>query len=332
MKLSKIALNKSKSGVLIPPKDKIKNRNKSTLIKSISNQNVSIPKNLKLSINDSPKKPYNYKLKNVSVEILNDIFFNHPKKRKQVRLPRIHSYDEIKSRINSKLKSDKNMLFFITDKNGIRVNKNDGRIINYRKKTAVKKVSHLKQYLNYNVFNENDSEIKDLVSKFDNQEKKEEINKLQKRKIIFNKLYGITPYYLNLIKFAKNQKHLSLEDYQDTIITAFSSNGKYSSDTLTDLYHKLKNIRTEIENVTPFPSINIKNIIKHFKSKKKRKNDKLLKLKHFLSKTKVPEDEYEEDEQKIISLKLKKNNRVIPRKVNDRFYMLPDHIKNIFVK
>ena len=128
------------------------------------------------------------------------------------------------------------------------------------------------------------------------------------------------------------EKQLSLEDYQDTIIAAFSSNGIHSSDILTDLYHKFKNIRTEIENVTPFPPIKIKNIIKHFKSNKKRKNDKLLKLKDFLSKTKVPEDEYEEDEQKIISLKLKKNNRVIPRKENDRFYMLPDHIKNLFVK
>ena len=332
MKLNKITLYKAKSGILIPPQDKIKNRNKVTLIKSISNQNINIPKNLKLSINDSPKKPFNYKLKNVSLDILNNIFFNRQKKIRRVRLPRIHSYDEIKSKINSKLESDINMPFFITDKDGIRVNKNDGRIINYRKKTAVKKVSHLKEYLNYNVFNEKDLEIKDLVAKFDNQEKHKKINKLQKKKIILNKLYGITPQYLNLIKFAKNQKHLSLEDYQDTIITAFSSNGIHSSDILTDLYHKFKNIRTEIENVTPFPPIKIKNIIKHFKSNKKRKNDKLLKLKDFLSKTNVPEDEYEEDEQKIISLKLKKNNRVIPRKENDRFYMLPDHIKNLFVK
>jgi hypothetical protein len=332
MKLNKIALIKAKSGLLIPPKNKIKHRNKVTLIKSLSNQNINIPQNLKLSINESSKKTYNYKLKNVSVEILNDIFFNHPKKRKQVRLPRIHSYDEIKSRINSILESDKSMSFFIPDKDGIRVNKNDRRIINYRKKTAAKKVSHLKEYLNYNVFNQKDLEIKDLVAKFDNQKKQEKTNKLEKRKVILNKLYGITPHYLDLIKFAKNQKHLSLEDYQDTIIAAFSSNGIHSNDNLTELYHKFKNIRTEIESVIPFPPVNIKNIIKHFKSNKKRKNDRMLKLKDFLSKTKVPEDEFEEDEQKIISLKIKKNNRVIPKKENDRFYMLPDHIKNLFVK
>ena len=332
MKLSKITLNKAKSSLLIPPQDKIKKRNKVTLKKSLSNQNINIPKNLKMTINEFSKTPYNFKLKDVNLSILNNIFFNRQKKIKRARLPRIHSYDEIISKINSKLKANKNMPFFITDKYGIRVNKNEGKIINYRKKTGTKKVSHLKEYLNYNVFNEKDLEIKDLVAKFDNQEKQKKVNKLEKRKVIFNKLYGVTPQYLNLIKFAKNQKHLSLEDYQDTIMTAFSSNGIYSSDNLTELYHKFKNIRTDIENVTPFPPINIKHIIKHFKSNKKRKNDKLIRLKNYLSKTKEPQDEFEEDEQKIISLKLKKNNRVIKKKENDRFYMLPEHIKSLFVK
>ena len=58
----------------------------------------------------------------------------------------------------------------------------------------------------------------------------------------------------------------------------------------------------------------------------------MLRLKDFLTKTKVPQDEFEEDEQKIISLKFKKNNRFITRKENDRFYMLPEHIRNLFVK
>jgi len=332
MKLSKITLNKAKSSLIIPPKDKLKNRNKLTLIKSLSNQNVNYPKNLKLNINDFAKKPYNFNLKNVNLDSLNHIFFNIPKKRRRVRFPRIRSYDELKSRIDSRLETDKNMSFFVTDKYGIRVNKNDGKIINYRKRSAMKKVSHLKEYLNYNVFNEKDIEIKDLVAKFDNQEKQKRINKLQKRKVILNKLYGITPQYLDVIKFAKHQKHLSLEDYQDTIITAFSSNGMYSSESLSDLNHRFKNIRTEIESVTPFPQINIQNIVKHFKSHKKKKSDNMLRLKDFLAKTKVPQDEFEEDEQKIISLKNKKNNRFITRKENDRLYMLPAHIRNLFVK
>ena len=135
-----------------------------------------------------------------------------------------------------------------------------------------------------------------------------------------------------MIKFAKNQKHLPLEDYQDTIMTAFSSNGMYNSESLSDLNHKFKNIRTEIESVTPFPQININNIVKHFKSNIKKKSDKMLRLKDYLSKTKVPQDEFEEDEQKIISLKFKKNNRIISRKENDRLFMLPEHIRNLFVK
>ena len=285
-----------------------------------------------MNINEYSKKPFNYNLKNANLESLNHIFFNFPKKRRRLRIPRIRSYEELKSKIDSRLETDKNMPFFITDKYSIRVNKNDGKIINYRKKSAVKKVSRLREYLNYNVFNEKDIEIKDLVAKFDNQEKQKKINKLQKRKVILNKLYGITPQYLDVMKFAKNQKHLSLEDYQDTIMTAFSSNGMYSSESLSDLNHRFKNIRTEIESVTPFPQININNIVKHFKSNIKRKSDNMLRLKDFLTKTKVPQDEFEEDEQKIISLKFKKNNRFITRKENDRLYMLPEHIRNIFVK
>ena len=332
MKLNNIKLNKAKSSLIIPPKENIKNRNKVTLVKSLSNQNVSSPTNLKLNINEFSKKPYNFNLKNINLDNLNHIFFNYPKKRRRVRFPRIRSYEDVKSRIDSRLETDKNMSFFITDKYGIRVNKNDGKIRNYRKKTALKKVSRLKEYLNYNVFNEKDIQIKDLVAKFDNQEKEKKVNKLQKRKVILNKLYGITPQYLDVMKFAKNQKHLSLEDYQDTIMTAFSSNGMYSSESLSDLNHRFKNIRTEIESVTPFPQINIHNIVKHFKSNKKKKSDKMLKLKDFLAKTKTPQDEFEEDEQKIISLKFKKSNRFISRKENDRLYMLPAHIRNLFVK
>ena len=332
MRLNKITLNKAKSSLIIPQKNKIKNRNKGTLIKSISNQNVNFPKNLKLNINEFSKKPYNYNLKDVNLDNLNNIFFNFQKKRRRVRFPRIRSYEELKSKIDSRLETDKNMHFFITDKYGIRVNKNEGKIKNYRKQSAVKKVSRIKEYLNYNVFNEKDLEIKDLVAKFDNQEKQKRINKIEKRKVILNKLYGITPQYLDVIKFAKNQKHLSLEDYQDTIMIAFSSNGMYSSESLSDLNHRFKNIRTEIESVTPFPRINIKNIVKHFKNNQKKKSDYKLRLKDYLSKTKVPQDEFEEDEQKIISLKFKKNNRFITRKENDRFYMLPEHIRNLFVK
>ena len=93
-----------------------------------------------------------------------------------MRFPRIRSYEELKSKIDSRLETDKNMHFFITDKYGIRVNKNEGKIKNYRKQSAVKKVSRIKEYLNYNVFNEKDLEIKDLVAKFDNQEKQKKIH------------------------------------------------------------------------------------------------------------------------------------------------------------
>ena len=49
---------------------------------------------------------------------------------------------------------------------------------------------------------------------------KKRINKVQRRKNILNKLYGITPEYNKNLKTAKSQKNLSLEDYQDNILLA----------------------------------------------------------------------------------------------------------------
>ena len=248
-----------------------------------------------------------------------------------IKLPRIRSSDNIISDINKNKILKKNLSFFITDENGIKINREKKRIKNYRKK-GNKKISNFGEILNFNVFNEKDTEIKYLIDKFNAQVAKKKINKMQRRKNILNKLYGITPEYNNNIKMAKSQKYLPLEEYQDNILTAFNSNGVHSFESMSSLYQKFRNIKTDIESVTPFPKINIKNIINHFKNGIKRKNDKMMRLKEFLSMSKKPQDEFEKDEQKIISLKLKKNNNHISRIQHDNLFILPAHIRKLFIK
>lgn len=251
---------------------------------------------------------------------------------KKLKFPKILSSDDLISNIRERILKNKNLSFFISDENGIRINKTDNRVINYRRRAYLKKASHFNEFLNYNVFNEKDEEIKDIIDKFNIQNAKQKINKVKRRKIILNKLYGITPEYNNKIKTAKSQKHLSLVNYQDNIIDALNSNGMYSTETIGKLYQKFKNIKIDVDNVVPYPKINIKKIIKHFK-KGIKKNNRVFSLKEFLSKSNEPEDEFEKEEKKIIALKLKKNtiNRNF-RIQNDNLYMLPSHVRKLFRK
>ena len=301
-------------------------------IKSSSNKNVKYSINSIINNSSTIKFQDNYNLKIINCipenyDINNDIMTSS-----RTNLPRIRSSDEIISDIKSRLLLNKNLSFFITDKNGIKVNNKDMRVLNYRKKCYLKKASHFGEFLNYNVFNEKDIEIKELINNFNKQIYKKKINKIQRRKNILNKLYGITPEYNNIIKTAKSQKNLSLEEYQDKILLALNSNRIYSSENLSELYQKFKKIKTDIETVTPYPKINIRNIINHFKNRIKINNDKQMRLKDFLKKSKEPQDEFERDEQKIISLKLKKNNNQFSRIQHNNLYMLPVHIRKLFIK
>ena len=115
-------------------------------------------------------------------------------------------------------------------------------------------------------------------------------------------------------------------------MTAFNSNGVHSYETMSELYQKFNNIKTDIESVTPFPKINIQNIISHFKYGLKKKNDRMMRLKEYLSKSKEPQDEFEKDEQKIISLKFKTCNNHVNKVQHDNLYILPAHIRKLFIK
>ena len=311
--LKKIKLRKSKT-LSLEAKEAESNTNKRKIVKS-------------LSINDmiNPLSSKNVK-KNLLLDLDNEIT---PK----IKLPRIPSSEQLIIDIKSKIALNKNLNFFITTEKGLKINKTDTKIKNYRRRMQLKKASHFGEFLNFNVFNEKDIEIKDLIDKFHKQMAKKRINKVQRRKNILNKLYGITPEYNKNLKTAKSQKNLSLEDYQDNILLALNSNGMYSDECMGQLYQKFKNIRVDMETVVPYPKINFNRIIKHFKNSIKRKNFRTMSVKDLLSKTKEPQDEFEKEEKKIIALKLKKNyNYHISRLQHDNLYILPVHIRKLFIK
>ena len=307
--------------------NKIENKKKLKLKKSLSFKDGSYSLNSILNSPKTIKFQHNYDLK-----LFDNNVENNEDEKSKGYLPRILSSDEIMSNIKSKLSLNKNASFFITDNNGIKGNRKNMKIIKNRKKGFLKKVSHFGEYLNYNVFNEKDIEIKDLIDNFNKQAQKKRINKIQRKQNILNKLYGITPEYNKTLKTAKSQKHLPLEEYQDKILLALNTNGMYSNENLNALYQKFKIIKMDIETVTPYPKINIKNIIKHFKNRIQTKNDKMLSLKEYLSKNKKPKDKFERDEQKIRNLKFKKHNNQISRIKYDNLYMLPPHVRKLFIK
>ena len=294
--------------------------NKRNIVKSLSFNEIGLQ-----SLNPMSSKNIKNQLK------LLDLDSNEATSK--IKLPRIPSSEQLIIDIKSKIEINKHLNFFITTEKGLKINKSDTKIKNYRRRIQLKKASVFGELLNFNVFNEKDIEIKDLIDKFHNQMAKKKINKVKRRKIILNKLYSITPEYNNNIKIAKSQKNLSLEDYQDNILLALNSNGMYSNECMGQLYQKLKNIRIDMETVVPYPKINFNKIIKHFKNRIKRKNFRMMSVKDLISKTKEPQDEFEKEEKKIISLKLKKNyNYHISRIQHDNLYTLPVHIRKLFIK
>lgn len=327
-------INKDKPKPILTnnPKEKQKMDYKKKILKSLSHKNilVSLSSTLKTYNLSSNKKIKKIKIYNSNSH--KDLQIYNNEMNQKDHLPKISPSQQLISNIRKRLLLNKNLAFFEKDKNGIKVNRKINPILNFRRRVHLKKASSFGQFLNYNVFIEKDEEIKDLIDKFNAQMEKKKMNKLERRKNILNKLYGITPKYNEIIKIAKRQKYLPLEEYQDNILLAFNSNGNYNAETMGQLYQKFKNIKTDVENVAPYPKINIKNIIDHIKKGIKKEKDKKIRLKDFISKSNEPQDEFEKEEQKIISLRFKRINNRISKIQNDNLFVLPIHIRKLFIK
>lgn len=182
----------------------------------------------------------------------------------------------------------------------------------------------------YNVFNNEDNQIKGLMNKFYVKSIKQK-PPLERRKIAMNKLYDITPELTERVNQAKHKKFLSLENYQSNILNAFNTRESISRGKLFDLVQDFNDLRTEAESIKPLPKINVDIIEEHVRNKQKYNNSlKKMSVKDFIAKKSEPIDEYEKEERLINSIK---NFKLIPKKKrNKNLDNMPVYIRELFAK
>ena len=183
-----------------------------------------------------------------------------------------------------------------------------------------------KEINEYNVFNTEDNQMKNLMIQFKERYNKLKVDKLKRRKIVLNKLYDLPPEFDDIIKKAKKFKTLDLENYQGKILTAMpvESIGKVE---IMNLVSKLNVLKSECDSVKPLPPINIKIIEDHVynKNKEEIKNVKKMKLKEFLKQTNEPKDEFEKEEKLIKNIR---SYKVLPKfKRNKNYDFLPGYLR-----
>ena len=192
-----------------------------------------------------------------------------------------------------------------------RVNKNNKNVLSYIKIFELEK-SQKEETQDFNVFNQQDKAIKDLMLQFYEKQKKKSISKLCKRKNALNKLYDLTPEINNKIIEAKKFKSLNLEDYQKNILASVPAKSMGQGE-IMDLVQNLKNLRYECDSVKPLPPINIKIIKDHVYNKNNSKSMKKMSVREYLEQSNEPKDEYEKEQREIKKLRsykiLKKSKR-----------------------
>ena len=248
--------------------------------------------------------------------------------RKKINLPRIDIQNNILNEIykNKKLHGPIHV-FTESDKKfqkpkGYKSNKN----FSYLKldKKAEKKSQ------DYNVFNNEDEQIRELMNNFRQELKEKRISKIIKRKNALNKLYNITPEYISKMEKARKFKGLNLDEYQKKILSSVPYNCIGKNEIL-DLVETFKTLKYECDSVKPFPAINIKIIKEHIlKKNKTEKSVKEMRLRDYLKENREPKDEFEK-EQKII--KEMKCFKVQPKLRRNKIYdILPNHIREALSK
>ena len=187
-----------------------------------------------------------------------------------------------------------------------------------------------KKHQDYNVFNNEDEQIRELMNNFRQELKQKRISKIIKRKNALNKLYNITPEYISKMEKARRFKSLNLDEYQKKILSSVPYNCIGKNEIL-DLVDSFKTLKYECDSVKPFPAINIKIIKEHIlKKNKSEKSDKEMRLRDYLKEKREPKDEFEK-EQKII--KEMKCFKVPPKLRRNKIYdILPNHIREALSK
>ena len=182
----------------------------------------------------------------------------------------------------------------------------------------------------YNVYDEEDETVKNLLNKFKIKNQQKKLPKIEKNKLALNQLYGITSETNEKIAKVKHRKKLSLEDYQTKILTTLGSNGNIGVDELTNLLQNLKELKIDSESVQPLPPINIKIIYEHVLNNQKKHNIvKSKSIREILNEKEEPKDEFEKEERMIKKIQ-RGNFKKIKIKKNGHLNVLPPYLKNFF--
>ena len=250
-------------------------------------------------------------------------------KGKKLKLPIINANHPILKEIYKNKKEHGPFYLFTSENQKIqkpRVNKNKKIIPSYLKMYELEKSNETQDY---NVFNDQDNVIKDLMLKFYEKEKKKKINKLIKRKTALNGLYDITPESnIHMIE-AKKYKSLDLEDYQNNILTSVPVNCLEKGG-MMDLVQSFHNLNYECDCVKPSPPINVKIIEDHIYKKNNNKSVKKMNLREFLGQSNEPKDEFEREQRVIKNLR---SYKALPKfKRNKNYDFLPSYLREALNK
>ena len=272
---------------------------------------------------------------NIKENINNINSYNTNSFKRNILLPNIRKQNIIKTKALKLLKEidkkkENNNIYLIDDKKSDK----DYKIVKVKKRRSSLIKSYrdkdVKPTKNFNVFGNEDNFIKDLMGKFDNKSYPK-IKKINKRKGILNKLYGIDPLFKKRMKIAKRNKRLPLEEYQANTFKVLTKNDIGKAE-LLDLAYDLKSLRSESDSVSPLPPINISIINDHVYRNNSNEDKKINKktIKQLINDTHEPKDEFEK-EQKLIKQMM--SYKSIQRgKRNKAFDILPEYLKNALSK
>lgn len=179
----------------------------------------------------------------------------------------------------------------------------------------------------FDIFGSEDQELHDLMEKFKRSDKGPRISGMQKRKLVFDQLYGVTREMTEKIKKMKKNKHLlNLRDYQNNVLETVGRNIN-DDNKLRDLLREFKELREDTDSIKPLPKINLDIIYSHVQSHNKEKSIKKMTIKELLQKAAAPKDEFEKEQLLIKNSKVYKSS---PRKQKyKRLYNVPGHLRDI---
>lgn len=149
----------------------------------------------------------------------------------------------------------------------------------------------------------------------------------EKKRRIFDKIYGISIDYENSLDSIRRERNLSLLEHQNKLLQLSTNLRKPN---LIKLNKQLRNIRMESSQVTPLPPLNFHNLVEHSHKEieKERSRNKISLLKNIKLDSIKDAYEIEMEKAKIKYYKVSKENSNIAR----MYEVLPEHIVEVFVK